>query len=110
MHVFWEWKNSCSSKFVQLELLDKAKAKSSKNRAAQGFHYINSCISNFLDPIQKRALSRSVQLEAVYLEALLYTVFIIQILKSYKILLELTVRPQDTRPQAARTLTMHVFE
>ena len=26
-----------------------------------------------LDPIQKRALSRSVQLEAVYLEALLYT-------------------------------------
>ena len=26
----------------------------------------------FLDPIQKRALSRSVQLEAVYLEALLY--------------------------------------
>ena len=25
----------------------------------------------FLDPIQKRALSRSVQLEAVYLEALL---------------------------------------
>ena len=66
-----EWKNSCSSKFVQLELLNKAKARSSKNRAAQGFHYINSCISNFLDPIQKRALSRSVQLEAVYLEALL---------------------------------------
>jgi hypothetical protein len=30
------------------------------------------CISNFLDPIQKRALSKSVQLEAVYLEALLY--------------------------------------
>ena len=34
-----------------------------KKRASQGF----------LDPIQKRALSRSVQLEAVYLEALLYT-------------------------------------
>ena len=33
-----------------------------KKRASQGF----------LDPIQKRALSRSVQLEAVYLEALLY--------------------------------------
>ena len=42
----------------------------------------NSCISskihqkrvsqNLLDPIQKRALSRFVQLEAVYLEALLY--------------------------------------
>ena len=28
----------------------------------------------FLDPIQKRAPARSVQLEAVYLEALLYTV------------------------------------
>ena len=28
----------------------------------------------FLDPIQKRALSRSVQLEAVYLEALLYII------------------------------------
>ena len=25
---FWEWKNSWSSKFVQLELLDKAKARS----------------------------------------------------------------------------------
>ena len=35
-----------------------------KKRASQGF----------LDPIQKRALSRSVQLEAVYLEALLYGV------------------------------------
>ena len=33
-----------------------------KKRASQGF----------LDPIQKCALSRSVQLEAVYLEALLY--------------------------------------
>jgi hypothetical protein len=28
---FGEWKNSCSSKFVQLELLNKAKARSSKN-------------------------------------------------------------------------------
>ena len=33
-----------------------------KKRASQGF----------LDPIQNRALSRSVQLKAVYLEALLY--------------------------------------
>ena len=31
-----------------------------------------SRFSNFLDPIQKRAPARSVQLEAVYLEALLY--------------------------------------
>ena len=29
-----EWKNLCSSKFVQLELLIKAKARSSKNRVA----------------------------------------------------------------------------
>ena len=32
----------------------------------------------FLDPIQKRALSRSVQLEAVYLEALLCTHFLME--------------------------------
>ena len=31
---FWEWKNSCSSKFVQIELLNNAKARSSKIRAA----------------------------------------------------------------------------
>ena len=31
---FGEWKNSFSSKFVQLELLNKAKARTSKNRAA----------------------------------------------------------------------------
>ena len=38
-----------------------AKVKMIQKRASQGF----------LDPIQKRALSRSVQLEAMYLEALL---------------------------------------
>ena len=32
----------------------------------------------FLDPIQKRALSRSVHLEAVYLEALLYCSIVTQ--------------------------------
>ena len=42
-----------------------AKVKMIQKRASQGF----------LDPIQKRALSRSVQLEAVYLEALLYCDF-----------------------------------
>ena len=42
-----------------------AKVNMIKKRASQGF----------LDPIQKRALSRSVQLEAVYLEALLYCDF-----------------------------------
>ena len=71
MHVFGERKNLCSSKSVQLLLLNRAKTRLSENRAAQGFHYINSFISNFLDPIQKRAPARSVQLEAVYLEALL---------------------------------------
>ena len=35
--------------------------------------FTKKCASQmFLDPIQKRALSRSVHLEAVYLEALLY--------------------------------------
>ena len=33
---------------------------------------MNSCISNFLEPIQKHALSSSVHLETVYLKALLY--------------------------------------
>ena len=42
--TFWgEWKNLCSSKFVQLELLNKAKARSSKKRAVLGFHYISLC-------------------------------------------------------------------
>ena len=53
---FGEWKNSCSSKFVQLELLNKAKTRTSKNRAAQGFHYINSCISNFFGPYSKTCI------------------------------------------------------
>ena len=46
MYFFWERKNLCSSKFVQLLLLNRAKARWSENRAAQGFHYINSFISN----------------------------------------------------------------
>ena len=49
-------------KNVQINVQKRAaKVKKTKKRASQGF----------LDPIQKRALSRSVQLEAVYLEALL---------------------------------------
>ena len=51
-----EWKNSCSSKFVQLELLNKAKARTSKNRAALGFYYINSYISNFFEPYSKMCI------------------------------------------------------
>ena len=46
-------KNMCGSKFVQLELFNKAKARTSKNRAAKSFHYINSCISNFFGPYSK---------------------------------------------------------
>ena len=50
---FGERKNSCSSKFVQLLLLNRVKARWSKNRAAQGFHYINSFSSNFFGPNSK---------------------------------------------------------
>ena len=48
---FGERKNSCSSKFEQLLLLTRMKAKCSENRAAQGFHFRNSFISNILDLI-----------------------------------------------------------
>ena len=50
---FGERKNSCSSKVVQLLLLIRVKARWSKNCAAQGFHYINSFISNFFGPNSK---------------------------------------------------------
>ena len=53
MHIFGERKNSCSSKFVQLLLLNRLKTRWSKNRAAQGFHFINSFISNFFGPNSK---------------------------------------------------------
>ena len=51
--LFGERENSCSSKFVQLLLLNRVKAKWSENRAAQGFHFINSFISNFFGPNSK---------------------------------------------------------
>ena len=47
MHVFWGMKKLVQLKFVQLLLLNRVKAKGSKNCAAQGFHYINSFISFF---------------------------------------------------------------
>ena len=47
---FGERKNSCSSKFVQLF---RVKARWSENSAAQGFHYINSFISNIFGPNSK---------------------------------------------------------
>ena len=55
----------------------KLRAKSCKivqNRAAKVKMIQKRASQGFLDPIQKRALSRSVQLEAVYLEALLYMI------------------------------------
>ena len=48
------------------------RAKSCQNRAAKVKMIQKRASQGFLDPIQKRALSRSVQLEAMYLEALLY--------------------------------------
>ena len=72
---FGEWKNLCSSKFVQLELLNKAKARSSKKPCCSRFslHKVVH-LKFFLDLIQKRApvSVRPVQLEVVYLQALLY--------------------------------------
>ena len=50
---FGEWKKYCSSKFVQLLLLNRGKARWSKRRAAQGFYYINSFSSNFFGPNSK---------------------------------------------------------
>ena len=52
------------------------RAKSSQivqNRAAKGKMVKKRASQNFLDPIQKGASSRSVQLEAVQLNALLYS-------------------------------------
>ena len=48
------------------------RAKSCQNRAAKVKMIQKRASQGFLDPIQKRALYRSVQLEAVYLKALLY--------------------------------------
>ena len=50
----------------------KKRAKTCKKRAKTCKNVQKRASQMFLDPIQKRALSRSVHLEAVYLEALLY--------------------------------------
>ena len=50
MHVFWGMKKLVQLKFVQLLLLNRVKARWSENRAAQGFHFINSFISNYFGP------------------------------------------------------------
>ena len=43
----------------------------------------------FLDPIQKRAPARSMQLEAVYLEALLYTNYKIFAYSAFRVPLDI---------------------
>ena len=73
--VFWGKKKLVQLKIRATFVTNRVKARWSENRAAQGFHFINSFISIFLDPIQKCTPARSVQLKAVYLEALLYLTF-----------------------------------
>ena len=53
MHVFWGMKKLVQLKFVQLLLLNRVKEKWSKNRAAQGFYYINSFSSNIFGTYSK---------------------------------------------------------
>ena len=53
MHVFGGMKKLVQLKFVQLFLLNRVKVRWSENRAAQGFHFINSFISNFFGPNSK---------------------------------------------------------
>ena len=45
--------------FVQLELLNRVSVRSSKNRAAQGFQYINLCISSIFGPNQKLCICKA---------------------------------------------------
>ena len=73
MHVFWQKKKLVLLK-IRATFFTRVMAKWSENRAAQGFHYKNLFISNLLDPIPKLAPARSVQLEALYLEALLHLI------------------------------------
>ena len=53
MHVFWGMKKLVQLKFVQLLLLNRVKARWSKNRAAQDFYYINWFSSNIFGPYWK---------------------------------------------------------
>ena len=49
-------KNPCSSKVVQLELLNKAKARTSKNRAALRFSLHKFVHLNFFGPYSKTCI------------------------------------------------------
>ena len=53
-----DWKKMCSSKFMQLELLNKAKVRTSKKCIAEGFYYINWFTSNFLGPFSKKCIDK----------------------------------------------------
>ena len=53
MHVFWGMKKLVQLKFVQLLLLNRVKARWSKNGAPQGFYYKNSFSSNIFGPNSK---------------------------------------------------------
>ena len=55
-------KHSCSSKFVQLELLNRVKARLSKSCCLKGFRYIHPCTKSqsVLDPIRNRQSARPV--------------------------------------------------
>ena len=59
---------TCKNVHLKYSLLKKT-CKNVQNRA-------KTCISNIFGPNSKRAPARSVQLEAVYLEALLYPILI----------------------------------
>ena len=59
-------------KFVQLFYLIGRNKNDQKNVLLKVFTTWIRSAQIFLDPIQKRAPAKSVQLEAVYLEALLY--------------------------------------
>ena len=50
---FGERKNSCSSKFVQLLLLNRTESKMIKKSCCSSFYYINSFSSNFFGPNSK---------------------------------------------------------
>ena len=59
-----------------MQKLCKKRAKNVQKRAAKVNLIKKRASQVFLDPIQNRALSRSVQLKAVYLEAILYHVIL----------------------------------
>ena len=58
MHVFWGMKKLVQLKFVQLLLANMMKARLSKNRAAQGFYYINSFSLNIFGPYSKTCICK----------------------------------------------------